>query len=75
MANTKANKVIRFKVIPKNCIKKKVPIKETGTAIAGIRVERQSPKNKNTTKLTSKNASTKVCNTFSMEASKNLDTS
>ena len=38
----------------------KVPTKETGTAIAGIRVERQSPKNRNTTKLTNKKASIKV---------------
>ena len=41
-------------------MKKKVPISETGTAIAGINVERQSPKNMKTTRETNKNASTKV---------------
>ena len=29
---------------PSICMKKKVPIKETGTAIAGIKVERKSCK-------------------------------
>jgi hypothetical protein len=40
-------KVIRFNVIPKNCINIKVPINDTGAAIAGINVERQSPKREN----------------------------
>ena len=75
IASTKANKVIKLSVIPKNCIKKKVPIKDTGTAMAGISVDLQSPKNTNTTKLTSKKASIKVCITFSMDASKKLETS
>ena len=39
---------------------KKVPIKEMGTAMAGIKVDLQSPKNKNTTNPTNKNASIKV---------------
>ena len=60
IANTKANKVIRFKVIPKNCINKKVPIKEIGTAIAGINVDLKSPKNINTTKATKIKASINV---------------
>ena len=75
IASTNANKVIKLSVMPKNCMKKKVPIKETGTAMAGIRVDLQSPKNINTTKLTSKKASIKVCITFSIEASKKLETS
>ena len=75
IASTRANNVIKLSVIPKNCIKKKVPIKETGTAIAGIKVDLQSPKNINTTKLTNKKASINVCITFSIEASKNLETS
>ena len=61
--------------MPNNCIKKNVPISDTGTAIAGINVERQSAKNKNTTSDTSKNASSKVCSTFSIEASKKVETS
>ena len=60
IANTRANNVIKFKLMPKNCMKKNVPIKDTGTAMAGIRVERQSPRNINTTKLTNKKASIKV---------------
>ena len=60
IAKTSANKVTRFIVIPKNCMKAKVPISDTGTAIAGMIVERQSPKNKNTTKPTRIKASTKV---------------
>ena len=62
-------------VIPKSCIKKNVPTKEIGTAITGIKVERQSPKKINTTNATNINASTNVCITFSIDASKNLDTS
>ena len=49
-------------VIPNNCIKANVPIKDTGTAIAGIKVERQSPKNKNTTKPTKQGK--KFCEIF-----------
>ena len=75
MASTSANKVIRFILIPNAFIKINAPIKETGTARIGMIVERQSPKKINTTKATSKNASIKVCNTFSIEASTNLETS
>ncbi|MNX60923.1 hypothetical protein D3C86_918420 [compost metagenome] len=75
MAKTKANKVIRLRVMPKNCINTNVPIRDTGTAIAGITVERQSPRNRNTTNPTRIKASIKVCITFSIEASRNLDTS
>ena len=60
---------------PKSCIIKNAPTKDTGTAIIGINVERQSPKNKNTTTATNIKASRRVCNTCSMEASKKLETS
>ncbi|MNY79298.1 hypothetical protein D3C86_2198690 [compost metagenome] len=42
MARTRANKVSRLIEKPNNCIKKNVPIIATGTAIAGIKVERKS---------------------------------
>ena len=60
MANTNANNVIRFKVMPKNCINKNVPIKDIGTAMAGIKVDLKSPKNRNTTKATNIKASINV---------------
>ena len=75
IANTNANKVIRFKENPKNCINKKVPISDTGTVNAGIRVDLQSCKKINTTKETNKKASNNVFNTTLMEAFKKLDTS
>ena len=75
IASTNANSVIRFSVIPKNCMNRKVPTSDTGTAIAGIRVERQSPRKIKTTSPTRINASTSVCNTFSIDASRNFDTS
>ncbi|MNL88225.1 hypothetical protein D3C87_2178050 [compost metagenome] len=42
MANTRANKVKRLIENPKRLIKKNVPIIETGTAIAGIKVDLKS---------------------------------
>ncbi|GAQ48759.1 hypothetical protein FPK15_contig00017-0012 [Flavobacterium psychrophilum] len=75
IANTRANSVTKFIFIPKKFIKANVPTSDTGTAIAGIIVERQSPKNKKTTNPTRINASIKVCSTFSIEASKNLEAS
>ena len=54
---------------------KKAPIKETGTAKIGIKVERQSPRKINTTKATYKKASLSVSITLSIDASKNLETS
>ena len=41
-------------------MKKKAPIKETGTARVGISVDRKSPRNMYTTSETSKKASNKV---------------
>ena len=75
IANTNANRVIRLIDNPNICITKNDPIKETGTAIIGINVERQSPKKRNTTMATRINASLSVCNTLSIEASKKFDTS
>jgi hypothetical protein len=46
--------------MPKSDRKKNVPTNETGTASVGISVERQSPKNKNTTKATKIKASKSV---------------
>ena len=46
--------------MPKSCININVPTNETGTAITGIKVERQSPKNKKTTIATKTKASNKV---------------
>ena len=51
------------------------PISDTGTAKIGMNVERQSPRKIKTTNATSMNASINVCNTFSIDASTNLDTS
>ena len=75
MAITRAKREIMFSVIPKADITANVPTSETGTASAGISVERQSPRKRNTTIATSINASNKVCITFSIEASRNLETS
>jgi hypothetical protein len=60
MAITKAKSEIKFKVIPKADITANVPTNETGTAIVGINVERQSPKNRNTTIATNMKASNNV---------------
>ncbi|MNL42748.1 hypothetical protein D3C87_1652250 [compost metagenome] len=75
MAITNAKRVMRLSVIPNTDIKANVPINDTGTAIAGIRVDRQSPKKRNTTIPTSTKASSSVGMTFSIDASRNLDTS
>ncbi|MNR64455.1 hypothetical protein D3C85_1871080 [compost metagenome] len=53
----------------------KVPMSETGTARVGIRVDRQSPRNTKTTSATSTKASASVWSTFSVEASRKLETS
>ena len=75
MANTNANNVIRLIENPKNCINKKVPIRETGTVNAGINVDLQSCKKINTTKETSINASSSVLKTTFMDAFKKFDMS
>ena len=60
IAITNAKREMRFKVIPKADITAKAPIKETGTAMVGIMVERTSPKKINTTMDTKIKASNKV---------------
>ena len=60
IAKTNANSVIKLSVMPKSCININVPTNETGTAKTGIKVERQSPKNKKTTIATKTKASNKV---------------
>ena len=60
MAKTRAKSVIKFKENPNICINKNVPTSETGTAMAGIKVERQSCKKIKTTNITSNSASINV---------------
>ncbi len=68
IASTIANSVSRLIVNPKRLRKKNVPTIATGTAIAGISVDRKSCKKMNTTMNTRINASTSVLITFSIEA-------
>ena len=75
IASTSANSVSILMEKPNICIKKKVPTSETGTAIAGINVERKSCRNKYTTINTSKKASNSVRSTTEIEASRNRETS
>ncbi len=56
-------------------MKKNVPTSDTGTASAGMSVDRQSCKKMNTTSDTSTKASISVRITSCMEASRNRDTS
>ena len=60
IAITKAKSDIMLSVIPKAFMTAKLPINETGTARHGMRAERQSPRNNNTTKPTSIKASKSV---------------
>ena len=53
---------------PKSHKPAKVPMSETGTAIKGMSVARQLPKNKNNTKTTKAPASKSVCSTSLIEA-------
>ena len=55
------NKVSRLIVKPNSCMKKNVPMIATGTAIAGISVERKSCRKMNTTINTRMKASISVC--------------
>ena len=75
IASTSANSVIRLMLTPHICIRKNAPTRDTGTASVGISVLRQSPRNTNTTSATRMKASTSVCSTFSIDASRNSDTS
>ena len=60
MASTSPNKVSMFSEKPNISMKPKVPIKEIGTATTGISVARQLCSERNTTMITSTNASNKV---------------
>ena len=68
IARTKAQSVRRLILNPMTFNMKKVPIKATGIAIAGMSVERKSCKKMNTTKNTSTKASNKVFITSCIEA-------
>ena len=70
IARTIAHNVRRLILNPMTFNMKKVPIKATGIAMAGISVERKSCKKMNTTKNTSTNASNKVLITSWIEANK-----
>ena len=71
MAKTRANKVNKFMEYPNRFKKKNVPIMDTGTAMAGISVERKSCKKTNTTKNTNRKASINVIITLSIDAVRN----
>ncbi len=70
MASTIAQRVNKLILNPIKDNIKKVPIKATGIAIAGINVERKSCKNTYTTINTNTNASNKVLITSWIEANK-----
>ena len=61
-----SDRLLRLK--PHKYIAAKVPIKETGTATAGISVARPERRNRNTTRITSATEITSVCSTSSSEA-------
>ena len=60
MANTKAQRVSRLRLKPIRYRAKKVPISDTGMAMAGINVERKSCRKMYTTKNTRMKASIRV---------------
>ncbi|MNL25972.1 hypothetical protein D3C87_1474770 [compost metagenome] len=71
MASTSAKRVSRLMVKPNSFRKKNVPIIATGTAMAGIRVERKSCRKINTTINTRIKASMIVKISLEIEASRN----
>jgi hypothetical protein len=68
MASTTASREMVLAEKPIMSRKAKVPIRATGTAIKGIRVARQLPRNRNTTRMTRMKASNRVWMTFSILA-------
>ena len=60
MESTSAKSVIMLMVSPNACMAMNEPTSDTGTAMAGISVERQSPRNRNTTNATRIKASRRV---------------
>ena len=67
IASTNDNSVSRLIVKPKANIIMKVPISDTGIAIAGITTERNEPRNRKTTKITMTIASTRLRTTSRIE--------
>ena len=65
MASTMASSEMVLSENPIRSRKAREPIRATGTAISGIRVARQLPRNRNTTRMTSTKASKSVWTTFS----------
>ena len=65
MASTTASSEMVLAEKPITSRKAKVPTRATGTAIRGIRVARQLPRNRKTTRMTSTKASIRVWMTFS----------
>ena len=68
MASTMPMRQMVFNVKPRRGNSAKVAMMETGTAMAGISVARQPCRKTNTTRTTSRRASTSVCSISSMEA-------
>ncbi len=68
MASTTASREMVLAEKPMASRKAKVPTRDTGTAIKGISVARQLPRNRNTTRMTRAKASNSVCMTFSILA-------
>ena len=65
MASTIARSETVLSEKPSASITAKVPISATGTAMSGISVARQLPRNRKTTMMTRMKASTSVCSTSS----------
>ena len=70
IANTRAERVSRFSEKPKMYRRKNVPMRATGMAISGMRVERKSCRKTNTTRNTSTKASSRVLMTSWMDANR-----
>ncbi len=68
MARIRANSTMVLSEKPKTARAAKVPIRDTGMAMPGIRVVRQSPRKTKTTAMTSMIAMIRVSITSSMEA-------
>ena len=60
MASTSPNNVNRLREKPRGSMTARVPISDTGMVTAGIRVARQSCRNKNSTRNTRATASSRV---------------
>ena len=72
MASTRPKRVSMLIEKPRGSMTASVPMSETGMVTAGIRVARQSCKNRNNTRKTSAIASNRVMNTCLIDASTNM---